>query len=58
MTEALVREWVERYADELARGQSGGAVQAREDILADLPEHVAALQRVADALYARWISLL
>lgn len=101
MTEALVREWVERYADELARGQAGGAdtgarsaqsreapqrpqagapgpaappeparpapapgqagggaVQASEEILADLPSRVAALQRVADALYARWISLL
>ncbi|RMD80445.1 MAG: type 1 glutamine amidotransferase [Gammaproteobacteria bacterium] len=56
MTPELVAAWVERYAHELR--EPGPTVQGRAEILRDLEARVAALQRVADRVYARWIEHL
>lgn len=52
MTADMVGAWV-TSAPELAH--PNGTVQSREEILADLPQRVARLQRRADVLYRRWI---
>jgi len=53
MTEALVRNWCEGGAREIARGGSPG-VQSVEAITDDLEQRVGALHAVADAVYDRW----
>jgi GMP synthase-like glutamine amidotransferase len=55
MTEDLVRSWCETGAREIERGP-GPAVQPVARILEHLEARVAALQAVADAVYARWVS--
>jgi GMP synthase-like glutamine amidotransferase len=54
MTEELVRSWCEHGAREIARGGSP-AVQGSQMIMRDLGARVTALQRVADAVYGRWV---
>lgn len=56
MTAELVREWVQRYAEELAASVHSPAVQTPEAILEDLDRRVAALHGVADVLYDRWLA--
>lgn len=53
MTRALVMQWCDGSPDELPE-RTQGARQSRADILRQLDERVAALARVADALYTRW----
>ena len=54
MTPELVRDWARINAEEIAA--PGSAVQNREAMTEDLAERCAALQRVADVLYDRWVS--
>ncbi len=53
MTEALVREWVARFADQLDDGAP--TVQSKDLILQGLRERIRHLQAVADVIYARWL---
>jgi GMP synthase-like glutamine amidotransferase len=53
MTPALVRDWSERNAGEIAGG--GAVVQDREAMTADLEARCASLHRVADAIYGHWV---
>ena len=53
MTEDMVREWTDLYADELARPSE--TVQSAEQIRAHLEEKITRLQNAARALYARWL---
>lgn len=52
MTAAMVRAWVQSAAE---LKHPGGAVQSREQILADLPQRIARLQQTAEVLYSHWI---
>jgi GMP synthase-like glutamine amidotransferase len=54
MTAELVRSWCENGEAEIAC-RPGPAVQSVERILADLDTRLAALQAVADRVYARWV---
>ncbi len=56
MTEELVREWARRYAHELR--EPSPSVQNEATMLRDLEGRLAALQAVADRLYARWLGYL
>lgn len=53
VTEEIVRAWCEAHRVELAAAQ-GPAVQHRAEILADLPQRLAALHRAARGAYAKW----
>ncbi len=53
MTEALVREWVARFADQLHDGAP--TVQTKDQILQGLRERIRHLQAAADVSYARWL---
>lgn len=53
MTAKMVREWVERYRDELSH--SSETVQGPQNILENLDEKITQLQTAADALYRRWL---
>lgn len=53
MTADMVREWVARYADELAAPSV--TVQSPETILTGLEQKITGLQAVADGLYRRWL---
>ncbi|MGA7801383.1 MAG: type 1 glutamine amidotransferase [Gammaproteobacteria bacterium] len=53
MTEELVREWVARYADELSAPSP--SLQSPDQITADLPTRISALQQRADTVYRRWL---
>jgi GMP synthase-like glutamine amidotransferase len=53
MTTSIVRHWVAVSGDELP-SQSTPSMQSAADILRGLDERVGALNRVADAVYARW----
>jgi GMP synthase-like glutamine amidotransferase len=57
MTEDLVETWCRTGAAELPP-RSAGALQSRDDILGAAPARVAALNRVADAIYDRWATNL
>ena len=57
MTDDLVRTWCRSGAGEIA-GPGTPAVQACDEILRDLPERLAALQAIADGVYARWVQKL
>jgi GMP synthase-like glutamine amidotransferase len=53
MTADMVREWAQRYRDELS--PVSATVQSQEQITAGLEEKVRVLQDTADALYQRWL---
>ena len=53
MTRELVETWCRTGAAELP-AQSRGPLQSREDILRDADGRLAALNAVADGIYARW----
>jgi GMP synthase-like glutamine amidotransferase len=53
MTRELVETWCRTGAAELP-AQSQGALQSRDDILRDADARLAALNIVADGIYARW----
>jgi GMP synthase-like glutamine amidotransferase len=55
MTRALIEAWCESGAGEIARAKSP-AVQKVEDILRDVDARIRELHRVADRVYARWIT--
>lgn len=52
MTPGMIREWVRETDADLA---SSATVQSAEEMLRDVDARVAALHRVADVLYARWV---
>ncbi|MGH8717387.1 MAG: type 1 glutamine amidotransferase [Burkholderiales bacterium] len=54
MTEEMVRAWAKAGAQELAKPTP--SVQGREDMLENLADKIAGLNRVADKLYTRWIA--
>jgi len=55
MTEQMIEIWCENGSSEIA-SSAGPAVQPVEAIQTDLAKRVAALNRVADRLYGKWIS--
>ena len=58
MTEAMVQEWCEAGAGEIAAAASSPAVQTAAAMQRDLAQRVASLHAVADRLYRRWIEAL
>jgi GMP synthase-like glutamine amidotransferase len=59
MTPEMIEAWCESGAGEIARNRSRSpAVQTREEMRVDLDARLAALHRVADAVYDRWASAL
>lgn len=56
MTAALVREWIERYRQELTTAAGSPAVQSPDAMTARLESRIDALHEVADALYGRWLA--
>jgi GMP synthase-like glutamine amidotransferase len=57
MTRDLVETWCRTGAAELPQA-SAGALQSRADILGAADERLAALNAVADGIYARWSQML
>jgi GMP synthase-like glutamine amidotransferase len=57
MTRAMVETWCRVGAAELP-ANTRGAMQSRDDILADIDDRLAALGRVADDVYRRWTRAL
>jgi GMP synthase-like glutamine amidotransferase len=55
MTPELVRTWARDGAAEIARALPSAGVQRPAQMLINLPERAARLNRVADVFYARWI---
>ena len=55
MTREMVEAWCQTGAREINRSP-GPAVQTVEAIKTDLERRLAALHRVADGVYKRWIS--
>jgi GMP synthase-like glutamine amidotransferase len=55
ITEDIVKSWCATHGDELAKA-GGPAVQRREQILACLPERVAAVHVAARSAYASWLA--
>ncbi|MCO6434038.1 type 1 glutamine amidotransferase [Nitrosomonas nitrosa] len=58
VTEDMIRKWIEVNAEEIAINRSSPAVQAAEEMLADLTSRLPQLKAVADRLYGKWISAL
>lgn len=58
VTEDMIRKWIEVNAEEIAINRTSPAVQAAEEMLADLPSRLPQLKAVADRLYGKWISAL
>lgn len=54
MTADLVRTWARDGEREIAAAGPSASVQRRAQMLVSLPQRVAALHRVADALYNHW----
>lgn len=54
MTEDLVRLWVRTGAEELREAARSPAVQAAEEITAELDARLERLHQVADRLYDKW----
>ena len=54
MTQDLVLTWCRTGAGEIAEPGTPPR-QSRDEILCDLPQRIAALQAVADGVYARWV---
>lgn len=57
VTEKSLREWCAHGRAELVQGH-GPTVQTEQEILAELPERLARLRRVAGVLYHHWIGQL
>ena len=55
MTPAMIQEWCEVGADEIASANSP-AVQPADIILAETSDKLPAMTQVADQLYARWLA--
>jgi len=55
MNEDMVRAWLRGGGEELRAAAGSPAAQSREEIERDLESRVAALHRVADRIYGRWI---
>jgi GMP synthase (glutamine-hydrolysing) len=53
MEPAMVDEWAELYADQIAEPTL--SIQSREQMNANLDERVRKAQRVADVLYTEWL---
>jgi len=53
MTEAMIRLWCRQWADECA--QPSASVQTPEQMYERMDERIAAMRKVADKLYTRWI---
>jgi GMP synthase-like glutamine amidotransferase len=53
MTPGLINEWLERYAEELAKPSD--SLQSAETIRQKLEKRVEILQSIADRIYARWL---
>src|SRR3569832_1300739 len=53
MTPAMVSEWAEQGRDELQ--SPSPSVHSPQALTAELAVHVAALHRVADVIYRRWL---
>ncbi len=58
MTEDMVRDWATTNADEVAAASASPAVLSAEQMCMRLPERLAALQKVADSVYGKWIGQL
>ena len=56
MTEELIRSWCSQW--ELEKARPRPSVQLPQQIVEDMSAKVAALHRIADKLYARWIKEL
>lgn len=56
MTAPMVREWAQRYCDEL--DDPAPSVQDADTMTTDLAAHITALQHAADVLYTRWLQTL
>jgi GMP synthase-like glutamine amidotransferase len=57
MTERLVRDWCSVAAEEIA-SLNEPSVQSIDEIEKDLPNRIAALNKVAERLYSKWIVYL
>ena len=55
MTEQLIDSWCESGAAEVAQSRASPAVQTGEEMRSRMKERLAALRRVADRLYDRWV---
>jgi GMP synthase-like glutamine amidotransferase len=55
MTVEMVREWCKSEDDSMAGNLDAPSVQSVSEIQDDLDVHVGRLNRVADAVYSRWI---
>ena len=55
MTPELVRSWVRAGTGEINHALPAASVQRPAQILINLPERAARLNRIADVLYTRWI---
>jgi GMP synthase-like glutamine amidotransferase len=54
MTEKMVKTWCQENQDEIMQ-RLCSSVQSAEEILADLPERITALNKIANRLYSQWI---
>jgi len=55
MTEQLIDTWCRSGADEITEGRSSPSVQSARQMKQNANEKLAAMRRVADRLYDRWI---
>ena len=55
MTEQLIESWLSGGADEMRASASSPGVQRAEEVRKDMDAKVAALHKVADRIYDRWI---
>lgn len=55
MTEQLIDSWCKTGADEIAGSKASPAVQSEEQMKEKAKERLAAMRRVADRLYDRWV---
>jgi GMP synthase-like glutamine amidotransferase len=55
MTEQLIDSWCESGAEEIAGSRASPAVQSTEQMKNSMKEKIAAMRRVADHLYDRWV---
>jgi hypothetical protein len=55
MTEAMIRHWCKGGAGEIEASKASPGVQPPAKIEKNLGERVAALHKVADRIYDRWV---
>jgi GMP synthase-like glutamine amidotransferase len=55
MTEQLIESWCDTGAGEIEQSRSSPAVQTAGEMKARMQEKIAAMRRVADRLYDRWV---